>query len=223
MNTPMVKRLMFKEWYFQRWSIALYVVGGIASLALLTGNSNGSFYIATVLLITVMIGVGVQIAITAGVYERTEQTLPFLMTLPVSPREYATAKIVSSAAMFFFPWLLLSLAAVSMIGMSRTGAGLTPFAAIVLTELLASFCLVLGVAIVTESQGSTIGVMIASNLFLQGFLYYVSHMPAIGRTMQGRIAVWNPTAIGLILGELAISALLLAIALVLQSSKKEFI
>ncbi len=145
------------------------------------------------------------------------------MTLPVSPREYAFAKITSSTVMFFIPWALLSLAAVGMIAISPTGAGLTPFAAIVLTELLASFCLVLGVAIVTESQAWTIGVMVASNLFLQGFLYYVSHMPSIGGTMSGKVAVWSSTAIGLLAAEFAISAMLLVIVFVLQSRKREFI
>ncbi len=66
MNTTMVKRLMFKEWYFQRWLIAGYMAGGIVALASLAGSTNGSFYIATVVLITVMVGCGVQIAIVAA-------------------------------------------------------------------------------------------------------------------------------------------------------------
>jgi ABC-type transport system involved in multi-copper enzyme maturation permease subunit len=222
MNATMVKRLVLKEWYFQRWTGALYVAGGMVSLAALAGKSNGMFYLATVLLLSVMIGIGATIAITAGVDERKEQTLPFLMTLPISPREYATAKLAANTSLFIVPWALLSLATLLMIGFSG-GSGLTPYAAIVLTELLAAFCLVLSVAIVTESQGWTIGVMVATNLFLQGFLYYVSHLPSIGRTMIGKVAIWNATAIAFIAAEVALAALFLTITYFIQSRKTDFL
>ena len=50
MNTTIVKRLMYKEWYFQRWMLAGYFAAGLVSVALLAGGSNASFYAGTILL-----------------------------------------------------------------------------------------------------------------------------------------------------------------------------
>ena len=223
MNTTIVKRLMYKEWYFQRWMLPGYFATGLVSVALLAGGSNASFYAGTILLMTALIAGGVQLAIIAGVNERTEQTLPFIMSLPVSPREYATAKIGANVAMFFVPWGLLSLATLGIFSTSPDGRGLIPFAVLLLIEMFASFCLVLGAAVVTESQGWTVGVMIVSNLFLQGFLYYVSHMPEIARGMRAKVVTWGPNGIALIVAEVAISVLLLGFTFVVQSRKKNFI
>jgi ABC-2 type transport system permease protein len=223
MNTAIVKRLMLKEWYFQRWWIAGYFAAGLVAVAFLAGHSNGAFYAGVILLLTAMIAGGVQLAIAAGVYERTEQTLPFIMTLPISPREYATAKIGANVAMFVAPWGLLSLATLALFWASHDARGLIPFAAILLIELLTSFCLVLGVAIVTESQAWSIGAMMLTNLFLQGFLYYVSHMPEIESGMRGKTVTWGPAGTALIVAEIAISIMVVGMTFVLQSRKKNFI
>ncbi|HEY2830628.1 MAG TPA: hypothetical protein VGJ88_10970, partial [Thermoanaerobaculia bacterium] len=102
-------------------------------------------------------------------------------------------------------------------------AGLVPFSAVVLGELFASYCFLLAVALISESEGWTVGAMVAANLFLQGFLYYVSHIPSIGKAMsRGRI-VWSSAAVSLLLAELVVVVVLLTVTLVLQNRKSDFI
>ena len=38
------------------------------------------------------------------VEERTDQTLPFVMSLPISAAEYTTAKILANLLIFLIPW-----------------------------------------------------------------------------------------------------------------------
>lgn len=220
MNGFMIKRLVLKDWYFQRWAIGAYLATGALGLVLIATGSSGGFYAGTVLLITVMITAGIILAMSV-VGERSEQTLPFVMSLPISPTEYAVAKIVANLSLFLVTWTALALG--TLILFAAGAPGLIPFAAILLVEMFAGYCLLLMVAIVTESQGWTIGVMAIGNLFFHGFLYYVSHMPGIGPGMKGPVAVWNGTAITILAMEIIVSMLLLGLTFLLQARKRDFL
>ena len=223
MNT-MVKRLILKDWYFQRWLIGGYFAGGVVSLAFLGMGGSWSFYAGTVLLMTVLIAMGAQVVIGTVVRERSQQTLPFIMTLPVSTWEYTTAKILANVTIFLVPWTALVAGTIGVLaGSPRVPIGMIPFAVIVLTELFASYCLTLAVAIVTESEGWTIGAIVFGNLFLQGFLYFVARIRSIAGPMGGPHLVWSRDASFLFVGEIGVILLLLGITFYVQSRKTDFL
>lgn len=171
-----------------------------------------------------MITTGVHLAVVTVVQERTEHTLPFLMTLPISPKDYTAAKILANLSIFLVPWLILTGGAALILGTEGAGSGaMIPLATIALTYILAAYILVLTVAIVTESLGWTLCAMGATNLLLQFFLYWVSHMPSIATGMKGRGAVWDATALTLLGAELAAIVVLLGLAFTFQARKRDFI
>lgn len=224
MNTTMVKHLILKDWYFQRRPIAAYTAGGLLGLGIVCLGTAASFYVGTILLITFMITIGIHLAVVTVVQERTDQTLPFIMSLPISPKEYTAAKALANLSIFLVPWLILMAGATLILGSegARSGA-MIPFATVILTYILASYIVVLTVAIITESQGWTLCVMGVTNLLFQFFLYWVSHMPDIARGMKGHGAVWDGTAIALLAAELTVAAVSLALAFLLQARKRDFL
>jgi ABC-2 type transport system permease protein len=224
MNYPMIKHLILKDWYFLRWAILAYFAAGLLALGLTAMGTAASSYAGSILLITVVIAIGFHLVMVTVVAERTEQTLPFVMSLPISPMEYTMAKISANLLIFLVPWLALTAGSLVLLGTegARSGA-LIPFSLIILTELLTAYVLVLTVAIVTESQGWTICVLVLTNLFFQAFLYWVSHLPAIASGMKGRGAVWNQTAVTLLSVEVVATILLVVAAFVLQARKKDFL
>lgn len=224
MNASMVKHLILKDWYFQRRPIGAYTAGALLGLGIVMLGTHWSFYAGTVLLITFMVTIGIHLAIVTVVQERTEHTLPFLMTLPISPKDYTAAKVLANLSIFLAPWLVLTGGAALILGSegARSGA-MIPFATIALTYILASYVLVLAVAIITESQGWTLCAMGVTNLFLQFFLYWVSHMPSIERGMKGRGAVWDTTALTLLGAELLAIVVLLGLAFTFQARKRDFL
>jgi ABC-2 type transport system permease protein len=157
MSDSMVMRLVLKDWHFQRSAIAGYLAAGGVALFLTGIGSEGSFYAGTVLLITILITLGIHLAMATVVTERTEQTLPFIMSLPISPREYTTAKILANVVIFMIPWLTLVIGTIAVIaGRSAVPDGLIPFSTVILTEIFAAYMIVLSVAIVSESTAWTI-------------------------------------------------------------------
>ena len=224
MSYALVGRLVLKDWYFQRWAIAAYLATGALALLLMALHTQASFYAGTILLLTVMITLGVHLAIATVVGERTEHTLAFVMSLPISPADYTLAKIAANLSIFLIPWTALSLGTfVVLAGAGGKGAALMPFAALILMEIVASYCLLLAVAVITESMAWTVGVMMVENLFLQGFLYSVSHHPDIAAAMKGTHAVWDGTVVAILSAEIVLAVLFLGLAFVFQARKRDFV
>ena len=79
------------------------------------------------------------------------------------------------------------------------------------------------VALISETQGWTVAALIFSNLFIQYFMYAVSHIPAIASDMQGSAAVWSQPAVLVLLVELLAIGLMLGVTFDLQGRKRDFV
>ena len=224
MNYLMVKRLIWKDWYLQRVPIIGSIVAGALSLLVIIAGGRAGFILGLIMLVTVLIGIGAHFAFSTIIYERKEQTLPFVMSLPVSYREYTAAKIAANLSIFLIPWIALLVGSFAVISMSHPAPfGLVPFVAIMAVEILLSTCLIDAVALTTESQGWTIGAIIVGNLALNGIGYYVAHIPSIAKGMTGTSIQWTPAASTLLTIECALIVLLLGFTFLFQARRKDFI
>jgi len=223
MNYAMVKRLILKDWYLQRWMIVASFVGGAVSLGIIALGGNAAFILGLILLVTCLIAIGGHMAVSTIVLERKEQTLPFVMSLPISYREYTTAKILGNLIIFLVPWLVLALGSLGLLLLNPKAHGLIPYTAIMATEILVSTCLIAAVALITESQGWTIAAIMVGNVALNVIGYLVAHIASIAQGMGGSSIQWTPAATTLLLGEFAFIALLLGSTFFVQSRKKDFL
>jgi len=221
----LVQILVQKDWYFMRKSLAVYLALGAFGLFLISAGSEGTFYAGSVLLVTILISLGIHLVMATVIQERTNQTLAFVMSLPISPREYTMAKVLANLTIFLIPWLILVMGSLAILGFGLEGAGLAliPFAVVILTEIFVAYCFVFAVGLVSESEGWTIAAMVLTNLLFQGVLYGVSHLPDMASTMKGSAIVWNATSISLLGVEIAMIATLIAVTFHLQSRKTDFI
>src|SRR6476469_7388795 len=128
MNTFMIRRLILKDWDLLRGTLLLYLAAGAVALVLVAKGSEATFYAGSILIITILFALGIHVAMVTVVVERTEHTLPFVMTLPLSLKEYTTAKIVANLLIFLIPWTAITLGTFAVLA-GRPGypAGLIPF------------------------------------------------------------------------------------------------
>lgn len=224
MNPTLVKRLILKDWYFNRWALAGYVAAGLLALLPIATGGKGGFYAGSVLLITVVISLGIHVTMISVVHERTEHTLPFVMSLPISFREYTTAKILANVMIFAAAWATLVVATVAVIA-SRAALpdGLIPFAIVILGVLFAGYVLTLSVAIVSESLGWTVGAIVAANFLLQIVMYRASNFPGSQADLASDAIVWRVPSLTLLGAEAGVIVLLLALTFYLQSRKTDFL
>jgi ABC-2 type transport system permease protein len=224
MNYFMIKRLILKDWYLQRWAILASLLGGAVSLGIVCIGGQAAFMVGLILLITTLVAVGAQLAIATMVNERKEQTLSFVMSLPISHHEYTIAKLLGTMLIFLVPWLLLVLGSFALFAIPHgIPHGLLPFTAIMSTQILANTCLIIAVALVTESQGWTVGAIMVGNIAINLIGYYVAHLPGIAKGMGGSSVMWSPTASTALVIELATIALMLCLTFFFQSRKKDFL
>ena len=224
LDYTMVKRLILKDWYFLRWPIAGYLAAGGVGVALLAFGGERGFNAGSILLFTILIALGIHLPLATVVFERKDQNLPFVMALPISPREYTAAKILANLLILLVPWVSITLGTMAVLSL-RPGVpgGLIPYAVLVLVELLGSACLLLTVAIITDSLAWTVATSVCLDLFFQAFLYYLSHLAGIEEHLKGPRAVWNSTAVTVLGSELGAISLLIALCFYVQSQKRELL
>ena len=224
MDWIMIRRLILKDWYFNRGIIAAYLAAGMLALALIAFGEKAVFYSGSILLVTVLIAVGIHMTIVTVVQERKEKTLPFIMSLPISSMEYTTAKILTNLLIFLLPWCALLIGTILVI-LSREYLqnGLIPYVSILLSEILVAWSLILAVAIITESEGWTIFAMVICNLFFNYFLYYLSNNPNMAEAMKEAAPVWSNYALGMLALEFTAILLILGVTFYLQKRKKDFL
>jgi ABC-2 type transport system permease protein len=223
MNYLMVRRLILKDWYLNRWLILASIPVGLASLApILTGNYVG-LLITIILLCMVIIGVGAQLATATTVNERKEQTLAFVMSLPISFREYTAGKILANLIIFLIPWLILTAGALGILCLPGATHGLIPFTAIMAVEMLITTCLIVAAGIIGETQAWTTVAILCSSLGLNVLGFVFAHLRGISRYMWGQQVHWSPTAWIVLLAEFAMVPVLLGITFFVQSRKTDFL
>ena len=224
MNTLLLKRLIVKDWYLQRWAIASGLAGGLLAVALIGSGPAAAGYMGFVLLLAVLIIVGIHLAMTTVLTERKEQTLAFIMSLPISVREYTAAKMIGNLSMFGIAWVALVGASVLVIlGHDALPDGAIPPTIVALGEIFVSTAVVLGVALVSESQGWTMAALIGGNLFCNYFLFLLFRIPEIAAAAKGQAIVWSGPIAWLLLGEAAALVMVVTLTFVLQNRKTDFV
>jgi hypothetical protein len=223
MNFSVVRHLILKDWYLNRGVILASIPIGLGALALVLTGKPVAFMLCIILLCMVIVGVGAQLAFVTTINERKEQTLAFVMSLPVSWREYTAAKILANLIIFLIPWLPLTAGALGLLLLPGATHGLIPFTAIMAMEMFITTSLIVAAGIITESQAWTTAGIFLSSLGINLGGYIFAHVPGIAKYMWGTRVYWSPTAWIILICELLTIPLLLGVTFFVQSRKTDFL
>lgn len=221
LNMPVIKQLVYKDWYLNRKLIATYVGGAIFALSILS-LGEWQFYMGAILLMSMMIGLGNHQLGTTMINERKEQTLAFVMSLPVSPADYAMAKFLSNLVIFVVPWSVLTALTAGVILLTPLPDGFLTFALLVCVLILLNHCISWCVAMVTASEGAILIIMIGLNCLLNPALYVISKFPDIGGYSQQPVFIWSSSATQVLLVQLLVIVLLVFFTMCFRLRKKVF-
>ena len=224
MKTNVILQLILKDWRLQSRMIILLTLAGAAALAFLPIGGK-AIVIGTVFFFVAMIFCACLLPVQNIVNEQKKQTLPFIMSLPVSSARYGAAKLISTTGMFLISWLALLGAALFMILIRHTVPnGAIPMGMILMGFPLIGFCLVTGAALIGESEGWATGALAITNssYWLVWFIL-VSHVPSLMQNSSSPVAVWSPAVFKILGVELTIILLTLGLTMFLQSRKRSFI
>ena len=236
MNTRVIGRLVAKDCSLMRVPIALYTAAAFSGLMLAARGGTACRGAGITLALNVLIGVSFHVMLVPVLGERERKTLAFVMSLPVTPRDAAVAKMLGSFVLFLIP---ASVAATALVFLSPVDvfsamaasdrsvlshlAGWAGYYGVVLGAWLAFFSVVLAAAIVSESVGWTISVLSVLIFVFGNFVLQVAPtLGWVGRYV--RDLARGGTALPVTLAvETAAVALVVAVMLRLQGRKTSFV
>ena len=223
MKRSVVLRVVLKDWYLCRVTLTLTAMAGTLCVALLYLRQSGSSFVGLTGALIAAILLSVLTPIQTIVQERKQQNLAFVMSLPISPMEYTTAKILGNLAAFLAVWLVLAGGVIGTIAGTGGYGGVIPLAVITALTPFVAFCLLLSVAIVSESELVTLVIMGACNVSYSFGWFVLMRVPGLPQNLKSPVAVWSEPVVWIIAGQVALAVLCLGLTFFFQSRKTNFV
>jgi ABC-2 type transport system permease protein len=221
-NMPVVRLLVLKDWQLFEKPLAAHVAAGIVALGLLGLARPWSFYLGSLLLIVVLVASACFAISNSLLTERKERTLPFVMSLPVSPLDFYIAKLLGNLLTFGVPFAIMGLGTLGVILFTPLPDGLIMLALPLFGHILLAFCISLSVAMAVESEGWNIFVMIGTMLLINPLIMLLGQIPAIGGATKGESLVWSGPLLGILAAQVLVSIAVVVASAWVHCRKKSF-
>ena len=234
MNARSIGRLVMKDCSLMRVPLAIYTITAGLAVALAFAGGNMGHTAGMTLALNVLIGVSFHVVLGPVLGERERKTLAFVMSLPVTPTDATVAKLLSAFTLFVIPATVAAVAFVVLspadivAAMAASDRMWSPlrwigYFALVVGAWGVFFSVVLGAAIVSESIGWTIGVLLGLLFVVGNFaLQVLPALPVFARFL--RSLTHGGTAFPVTLTvEAAVIAFVVAVTLALQARKTSFV
>jgi hypothetical protein len=222
MNGSLVMLLIRKDWYLSRATLALGGLAGLLAVAILYLRSEVAGFVGLSSAIIILVMVSIFMPMNTMVNERKKQNVAFVMSLPISPMEYTIAKILANLSGFLVVWLAVTLAVIGTFA-GTSFAGLIPLTVVVAFLPFVAFSVMLGVAIVVDSEFWSILTMSVFNISYTFTWYFLIRVPGIGENLRSPAPVWSAAIQWLLMSEVAVIVLALGLTVYFQSKKQSFI
>jgi len=203
LNTSVIRLLVLKDWQLFQKQLAVYVLAGIVALCFLGLAKPWAFYVGSLMLLIVMISSACFSISTSLVVERKENTLAFVMSLPVSPLDFTVSKLVGNLLTFFVPFGVMLAGTLAVVLLTPLPDGLFVYTLLIFAYLLFAYAISLAVAMTVESEGWATFAMIGSMVLINPYIVGMSQVPAISTHIGKDAITWTPTAV-LILATLSL-------------------
>jgi ABC-2 type transport system permease protein len=217
------RKLIIKELHVYRWLIAGAAAASIASLLICALGKTG-FSIGSLAWLTTIIAFGVMLALYGIMNERKEQSLPFVLSLPLSIADYVRAKMLGLALCFLVVWVIASGGALLLIfNVDSIPDGLAAYSVLLSVFMLANFSVVLCGTLHAQSEAMTSAIIVVTNMGVSIFMFTIGPLPGIQQHMWQAAPVWNSTFRTVLACELAVLAIAFAIPFLVAARRRDFL
>lgn len=221
MSQSITRQVVTGDLYLYRWLMLYTMVVGLAAI-FGSGFSDRMRIIGWILLVTAIVAYGVFLVFYGLLATRQTRSVVFVLSLPISPMQYARAKVTAVLIAFLVPWVVLSGTVVGLtLGLERVPDGQVPFVVTIMGLFLANFCLLIAIGLITGSEQWGIVGILATNTSIPIFMSVI--LPAIGADPAAATMTWSSGTLLVLAIELAVIIGSLALAFYVQSRKRDFI
>ena len=220
--SPVMRKLVAKELHVNRPFIVGASLAAMLSAAVCAFGGT-AFNIGALTWLTTIIAMGVLLAIYGVSNERKEQSLLFVLSLPLSVGEYVQAKLLGLFATFVLVWLVASITAIGVVWLSDIPDGLLPYLLLLCLFLVANFSVVLCGSLHARSEAVMTSIIIVTNMGVSVFMFTVGPLPGLKDHMFGPAPVWNHTFFTVLAIELLVLVVAIALPLATAARRRDFL
>jgi hypothetical protein len=210
LNIPVVKLLVVKDWQLFRKQLAFYVLAGFVALCFLGLAKPWAFYVGSLMLIIVLVSAACFSISTSLLTERKEQTLAFVMSLPVSPADFTIAKLIGNLLTFAVPFVVMLAGMLALVLFTPLPDGLFVYTLLIFAYLLFAFAISLAVAMTVESEGWATFAMIGSMVMINPFIMAMAQIPEINDRVGQDALVWTTPAVAILVALVTLAVAIIA-------------
>ncbi|QND81069.1 hypothetical protein H4W19_04635 [Pseudoxanthomonas mexicana] len=222
-DAAMVWKLVVKDWQVYQKQLAGFVAGMLLALGLVGMGTPLMASAGALLLLVQLLVVGTYAIQSSIMAERKLQTVPFIMSLPVTPMDVYWGKLLANLVIYLVPFLLVTGGLLALILSTPRPDGAVPWLAVVALFMLAIFCVSLCVAIAVESEGWNIFAILALMTLIGPFLYWVSRLDGIVQYLKTDDIVWSAPVLGVLAAEVAVIAVAILVTSWIHARKASFL
>ena len=222
-DAAMVWKLVVKDWQVYQKQLAGFVAGMLLALGLIGMGTPLMASAGALLLLVQLLVVGTYAIQSSIMAERKQQTVPFIMSLPVTPMDVYWGKLLANLVIYLVPFLLVTGGLLALILSTPRPDGAVPWLAVVALFMLTIFCVSLCVAIAVESEGWNIFAILALMTLIGPFLYWVSRLDGIVQYLKADDIVWSAPVLGVLAAEVAVIAVAILVTSWIHARKASFL
>jgi hypothetical protein len=167
---------------------------------------------------------GIVVLMKTNVFEKEKSTQPFIMSLPLTVKEFTQAKLLVNLPVFALFWAVISAAGFYFaFGRGLFPPGAIPFITMVFLGGFVAYTLILAVSLLFQSLGITVLCIALFEMGTSAYLWTVVLLPPIAQHIWGAQAVWNPEAIAIVTAQGLVAVAAIMATLLIQNTKRDFI
>lgn len=229
MTQSIVPQLVGKDFQLMRrvmLAFGLVSLAAIAAIALLLGHvPNWVMYnFGFILLVSPPATCGIVVLMKTNVFEKEKSTQPFIMSLPLTVKEFTRAKLLVNLPIFGTFWLAITAAGFYFaFGQHLFPQGAIPFVTMVFLGGFVAYTCILGTSLLFQSLGITILAITLFEMATSGYMYVIAYLDPIARNIWGPVAVWNTTAIAIVAAQALVAVSVIVATLLIQNTKRDFL
>lgn len=229
MSHSIVTRLVLKDLYIMRKIIAVCMLVSLASfgvVSVLWGRlpNWALINIAFTLLAAPAATCGIVLLVKTNVLEKEKATQSFIMSLPVTARQFVLAKLLANVPVFTVIWLAVTAVALFFsFGLELFPLGTLPMLLMIFLGVYVAYTCILSVSLITQSLGATILSILGFEIATVATLWTIGFQKPIAENVYGTHPVWNGMSVSVVAAQLAVIVLVLVGTWMVQSRKRDFV
>jgi hypothetical protein len=225
MNTSIVSQLVRKDFLLWRRLILIFYGLSVAAIALAWLLPDRLLLNLGFTLVIAPLGtLGVVLLIQTNVFEKARNTQLFIMSLPVTARQFTVAKLLVNVPTFGALWLVTTVAIFAYaFGLGLLPPGAIPVVAIVCLGVFVAYTGILSVSLLTQSLGVTILGILFFETATSAYVWTLVLFGPIGRHVYGPVAVWDAGAVGVLVAQALVAVGAIAATLLVLTRRRDFV